>query len=330
MRGSELSLNLYFKELTMKKNYKYIRGILVFFLTMVVISIFTFILVKMQPGDPAVNYLRGMHQVVTDDALERARVQLNLDKPLPVQYGLWLKKAVRGDLGISYSKKRPVIQVIGAATKPTLELGAVSFVLLMIFASLNGLLGALNHGKFWDKLVQYLSFLYVSIPVFWLGYMLILILSVRLQLLPTSGRGSLAHYLMPAICLNIPLVGQTGLFIRNVLLEEMAQPHVENAVLRGVAKKDILKNHLINNIKIPMLTVLSSNIMYVISGSILIEEVFAWPGLGRMFVGAVKTADLPLIQGSLLLFGLMAIILNGGTQVLVYRLNPRTRGGSVK
>ena len=160
--------------------------------------------------------------------------------------------------------------------------------------------------------------------------MLILILSVRLQLLPTSGRGSLAHYLMPAICLNIPLVGQTGLFIRNVLLEEMAQPHVENAILRGVRKKDILKNHLINNIKIPMLTVLSSNIMYVISGSVLIEEVFAWPGLGRMFVEAVKAADLPLIQGSLLLFGLMAIILNGGTQVLVYRLNPRTRGGSVK
>lgn len=295
------------------------------FLTMVVISVFTFILVKMQPGDPAVNYLRSIHVGVTDEAVEKTRVELNLDKPLPMQYFLWLEKAMTGDLGTSYLKKKPVIDVIVNATMPTLELGAVSFLLLVIFSSLGGFLAALYNGHFMDKIVQTFSFFFVSIPVFWLGYMLILFFSVKWQILPSSGRGDFTNYILPAICLNLPLVGQTSLFIRNVLLEELPKAHVENAFVRGVKKKYILFHHLLNNIKIPLLTVLSSNIMYVISGSVLIEEVFAWPGLGRMFVSAVKTGDLPLIQGSLLLFGMMAIILNSGTQSLVYVLHPRTR-----
>lgn len=313
----------------MKKNplAKGLGKIILFFLTLVVISIFTFVLVKIQPGDPAANYLRTIHVGINDESLARARTYLNLDKPVTKQYTMWLGKAVKGDLGNSYVKKMPVLHVMANATIPTLQLGAVSFVLLLIFSSLGGFLAAIYNKSWVDKLVQGLSFLFVSIPVFWLGYMLILFFSVKLQILPSSGRGGFANYILPAICLNLPLVGQTSLFIRNVLLEEMAKPHVENALVRGVDRKYILKNHLLNNIKIPLMTVLSSNIMYVISGSVLIEEVFAWPGLGRMFVGAVRTSDLPLIQGSLLLFGLMAIILNGGTQSLIYFVNPRTRLG---
>lgn len=310
--------------------FQFLKRGISFILTLVVISILTFMLVKMQPGDPAVNYLRAIHVVINEQTVEHAREKLHLNKPLPEQYLMWLEDALKGDLGESYTKKRPVLEVVGEATLPTLELGSISFVLLVIFSGINGVLGALYNGRWIDKVIKVLSFLYVSVPVFWLGYMLILIFAVKWQLLPVSGRGDFTYYILPAICLNIPLVGQTGAFIRNVILEEMKKAHVVNAKLRGVKKKDLIINHLLKNIKIPLLTVLSSNVMYVISGSVLIEEVFSWPGLGRMFIAAVRAGDLPLIQGSLLLFGIMAIVLNEGTQALVYAMNPRTRRGGIK
>lgn len=310
--------------------FQFLKRGISFILTLVVISILTFMLVKMQPGDPAVNYLRAIHVGINEQTVEHAREKLHLNKPLPEQYLMWLEDALKGDLGESYTKKRPVLEVVGEATLPTLELGSISFVLLVIFSGINGVLGALYNGRWIDKVIKVLSFLYVSVPVFWLGYMLILIFAVKWQLLPVSGRGDFTYYILPAICLNIPLVGQTGAFIRNVILEEMKKAHVVNAKLRGVKKKDLIINHLLKNIKIPLLTVLSSNVMYVISGSVLIEEVFSWPGLGRMFIAAVRAGDLPLIQGSLLLFGIMTIVLNEGTQALVYAMNPRTRRGGIK
>lgn len=303
-----------------------LKQIILFFLALFVISILTFALVKLQPGDPAANYLRSIHVGVTEETLAHARQMLNLDKSLPEQYGIWFSKAVKLDLGNSYAKKRPVLDIIKEATEPTFKLGFVAFVILIVSASAIGIFGALNNGKAIDYIAQGISFVCVSIPTFWLGYMLIIVFSIILKILPASGMGGLETYIIPAFCLMLPLVGQTGLFIRKVLLEEMEKPHVKNALLRGVARKYVIGNHLLKNIAIPTFTVLSSNIMYLISGSILIEEVFSWPGLGRMFVSAVKVGDLPLIQGSLLFFGVMAIVINSGTQQVVYYLNPHMRG----
>lgn len=307
------------------RQFDILKGIILFLLALFVISILTFGLVKIQPGDPAANYLRAMHVGITDETLEYARQTLNLDKPLHEQYGIWLSKAVHLDLGDSYSQKRPVLEIIAEATMPSFELGFVSFIMLIVMASAIGIFGAMNHGKIVDYMVQGISFVCVSIPTFWLGYILIILFSIVLKILPASGRGGFETYIIPAFCLMLPLVGQTGLFIRKVLLEEMEKPHVKNAVIRGVSRKFIIRNHLLKNIAIPTFTVLSSNIMYLISGSVLIEEVFSWPGLGRMFVAAVKTADLPLIQGALLFFGVMAIVINSGTQQIVYYLNPHMR-----
>lgn len=304
-----------------------IKSIVSLVLTLLIISVITFLLVKMQPGDPAVNYLRAMHIGVNSETVEKAREFLNLDKPLPEQYMLWLKEVIKGNLGISYTQKRPVTDIIIGATIPTFQLGFVSFAFLLIISSAIGIVGALNHGKFVDYIMQGISFICVSIPTFWLGYMLIILFSITLKILPASGRGGFENYVLPAVCLMIPLVGQTGLFIRKTMLEQMGKPHVENAILRGVKKRYVIFNHILRNIAIPSLTVFSSNIMYLISGSILIEEVFSWPGLGRMFVAAVRAGDLPLIQGSLLFFGIMAIVLNSGTQRIVYYLEPHMRAG---
>ncbi|XVG95418.1 ABC transporter permease [Eubacteriales bacterium KG127] len=302
-----------------------LKEIILLLSTLILISVFTFGMVKAQPGDPAVNYLRATNIGVTDRTVEHARNILNLDKTLPEQYIIWLKNAIQGDFGMSYSQKKPVMSVILASAGATIELGVVAFVILLIVSWIMGFVGALYNGKFIDLAVQILAFLFVSIPVFWLGYILLLVFSVKLQILPSSGRGEVFNYILPSICLMIPLLGQTSLFIRKVMLEEMVKPHVENALIRGVEKKYVLWNHVVRNIMIPVVTVLSSNVMYLISGSVLVEEVFSWPGLGRMFVLAVKNGDLPLIQGYLMLFGIMSVVINGGTQKLVYRLNPRMR-----
>ncbi|MFC4803870.1 ABC transporter permease [Filifactor villosus] len=305
-----------------------------FVLTLLVISILTFILVQLSPGDPAVNYLRASHVAVTEETLSKARLELGLDKPVTQQYIDWLSNAIRGDLGRSYLKKAPVKEVIFSAVIPTFQLGALSFAVLLLLSLILGIAGALYHGRIVDYVVQAFSFICASIPTFWLGYMLIIYFSVTLKWLPVSGRGDMRHFVLPCLTLITPLVGQTSLLIRKSVMEQMSQPHARNAVLRGVDKKYIVFNHLLRNAAIPIVTVLSSNILYLITGSVLIEEVFSWPGVGKMFVSAVQGGDLPLIQGSLLLFGILSITINSLTQFAVHRLDPhlklRNRGVSLE
>lgn len=296
-----------------------------FFLTLLMISLLTFLLVKLAPGDPAVNYLRASHIVITDETVAKARIDLGLDKPLVRQYVDWLGGAVRGDFGISYLKKIPVTQVILTAVVPTLQMGVAAFVLLLILSLFLGITAALSHDKPWDHIVQSFCFASASVPVFWLGYMLILLFAVKLKWLPVSGRGNLLNYFLPCITLITPLVGQTSLLIRKSMMEQMEKPHVRNAVLRGVDRKYVIVNHLLKNASVPIITVLSSNILYLITGSVLIEEVFTWPGVGKMFVAAVQGGDIPIIQGSLLMFGVLAILINTLTQRGVRFLDPHLR-----
>lgn len=304
---------------------EFIKKLLLFFLTLFMISVLTFLLVKLSPGDPAANYLRASHVAVTDETLAKARIELGLDKPVVQQYMNWLTNALQGNLGKSYLKKVPVIKMIFTSVIPTLQLGVISFAVLLIISLFLGISSALFHDRLWDYIVQSFCFVCASVPTFWLGYMLIILFAVKLQLVPVSGRGGLGNLFLPCITLITPLVGQTGLLIRKSMMEQMQMPHVKNAILRGVNKKFVIINHLLKNSSIPIITVLSSNILYLITGSVLIEEVFAWPGVGKMFVSAVKGGDIPLIQGSLLLFGFLAITVNAITQRLVHFLDPHLR-----
>lgn len=294
-------------------------------LTLFTISIITFLLVKLSPGDPAENYLRASHVAITKTTVEKAREELGLNKPLIEQYGDWVSKAIRGDLGTSYLKKIPVLNMIKDSTKSTFEIGFIAFVALIIISTIFGVASALYKNKFLDYIVQIFAFMSASIPTFWLGYILIIIFAVKFKIFPVSGRSGFMSMILPCITLVTPIIGQTTLIIRKSILAEIDKLHVENAIVCGVKKYYIIKNHLIKNALIQIITVFSSNILYLITGSILIEEVFAYPGLGKMFVSAVKGGDMPVIQGSLLLFGIIAIIINILTEALVNYLNPQKR-----
>lgn len=302
-----------------------IKKIFSIFSIFLAISIITFFLVKLAPGDPAKNYLRASHVSITEENLIKTREELGLNKSYISQYLSWSANIIKGNFGISYIKKVPVISLIKEAIVPTFQLGIISFFLLILTAPLFGILSAMYKNKFLDYLIQFFTYIGISIPTFWIGYILIIIFSVSLKILPVSGRGTLKHFILPSITLVLPLIAQTIFFIRKTILEEMEKPHFENAIIRGIKKEKLIFNHLLKNCSIPIITVLSSNIMYVLTGSVLIEEIFSWPGIGRLFATAVKTGDLPLIQIQLLFFGLMSIIVNEITQIIIKNLDPKQK-----
>ncbi len=304
---------------------RYLREIALFFLALFVISVLTFSLVKFTPGDPAANYLRAAHIMINDETLENARVKLGLDQPILVQYTMWLGKIMHGDFGYSYIKNEPVTELMKRAVMPTLQLGAFAFVILFFLSLLFGILSALNHMKFLDYIIQAGAYFNISVPSFWLGYVLIIIFAVHYKLVPVSGRGEFKNFILPAITLLLPLLGQTTLLIRKAILEQMESPHVQNAILRGVNNKYIVFNHLLKNASIAIVTVFSSNILYLCTGSVIIEEIFSWPGLGKMFTSAAQQGDIPVIQASLMFFGIFAIVVNALTQKLVHRIDPHLK-----
>ena len=289
------------------------------------ISVITFFLVKLSPGDPAENYLRASHVSITAETLRETRKNLGLNNPLPVQYFNWLGNLLKGNFGTSYTQKTPVIDLVTEAFVPTFQLGIFSFIILIITAPFLGILSAIKQNTIFDCVIQILSYICVSIPTFWLGYILIIVFSVSLRILPVSGRGDWENLVLPCATLVTPLIAQTTFFIRKNILEEMENSHVENAIIRGVSRKDVIINHLLRNTSIPIITVLSSNIMYLLTGSVIIEEIFAWPGIGKLFVTAVRTGDFPLIQILLLFFGIVSVIVNEFTQVLVKFMDPRLK-----
>nr|WP_315048423.1 ABC transporter permease [uncultured Leptotrichia sp.] len=289
------------------------------------ISVITFFLVKLSPGDPAENYLRASHVSITAETLRETRKNLGLNNPLPVQYFNWLGNLLKGNFGTSYTQKTPVIDLVTEAFVPTFQLGIFSFIILIITAPFLGILSAIKQNTIFDCVIQILSYICVSIPTFWLGYILIIVFSVSLGILPVSGRGDWENLVLPCATLVTPLIAQTTFFIRKNILEEMESSHVENAIIRGVSRKDVIINHLLRNTSIPIITVLSSNIMYLLTGSVIIEEIFAWPGIGKLFVTAVRNGDFPLIQILLLFFGIVSVIVNEFTQVLVKFMDPRLK-----
>lgn len=289
------------------------------------VSLIAFLLIKLSPGDPAKNYLRASHVAITEETLLKTRNELGLNKPIIKQYVDWLGGVIKGEFGKSYTQKVPVLTLITRALIPTVQLGLVSFLFLILLSPILGVLSALYNNKILDYIIRGIGYIFVSLPSFWMGYILIIVFSVWLKILPVSGREGIKNLILPCFTLIVPLLAQNIFFIRKNVLDEMKKVHVESAMLRGVSPKKIIFNHLLRNTMIPMITVLSSNIMYVLSGSVLIEEIFAWPGIGKLFATAVRMGDLPSIQAMLLLFGIMSIIINELTQISIKLLNPRLK-----
>lgn len=292
------------------------------------ISLLAYSLINLAPGDPARIILQRLGTgPVTDAEVTVMRERLGLDAPFPVRYARWVADAIRGDLGTSYRTGQPVVQELGRRFLTTLEIAVPAFVLALVVAIPTGTLAALRRNRVADHVSRAGALVGASIPSFWLAYLLILLLAVRLQVLPVAGRGSLGHLVMPTVALAIGAAAGLMRLTRASVLEVLHQDHVRTARAYGIRPRVVLLRHALQNALIPIVTLAGMRFGALLGGAVIIETIFAWPGLGKYIVDSIYDRDYPSIQGFVLFIGTVFVVVNLVVDVAYVWLDPRVRLG---
>ncbi|MED3690616.1 ABC transporter permease subunit [Peribacillus butanolivorans] len=291
------------------------------------ISLITFILLHLIPGDPAVAYLRASHIPPTDETVAALRVELGLNKPLYVQYFEWLGKVLQLDLGMSYVSNNSVWEEIVVHFFPTVQLTFASLIFIVVISLPLGMISAIYKGKFVDQFSRILAFVSVSMPTFWLGFLLIYFLSVKLDLFPVLGRGTLAHLVLPSLTLAFAYIGTYMRLLRASMLGNLNEPFVVYARARGLRQRLIVIRHVLKKSLLPVITGLGMSFGNMLSGAVIVETIFAWPGMGQLFVTSILNQDYPMIQGCVLFMGVIFVVCNLLVDLTYSFLDPRIRWG---
>jgi ABC-type dipeptide/oligopeptide/nickel transport system permease component len=273
-------------------------------------------------GDPAT-------LLVTQDAtqadLARIRQAYGLDQPLTVQYARFVARVVRGDLGFSYRQGLPVGELILERLRATFELALAGLAVAVLLGVPLGIIAAARHGSTMDTAAMTLALLGTSVPSFWLGLLLIIVFGVQLGWLPVSGYGSLRHLLMPAFVLGGFYAAQVSRLTRTSLLEVLAQDFVRTARAKGLAARAVLLKHVLRNAALPVLTVVGLDFGRMLGGAVVVETIFAWPGMGRLAVQAVLGRDFPVVQGAVIMGAAIFLSVNVIIDLLYGFIDPRLR-----
>ncbi len=281
-----------------------------------------FSLIHLIPGDPVEIMLGDGAQPAEVEAL---RHDLGLDRPLGVQFLEYFSGLVRLDLGTSLRFRQPVTQLLREHYPATLELALAGMVAALLIALPLGALAALHRDRAVDHGSRFLALLGVSIPNFWLGPMLIWLLAIRLDLLPVSGRGGIASLILPAITLGTALAGLLTRMVRSSLAEELAKPYLVAARAKGLGRSQAVARHASRNAAIPVVTVVGLQFGALLTGAIITETIFSWPGIGRLIVQAIQARDYPLVQGGILAIALSYLLINLVTDLTYAVLDARIR-----
>ena len=281
-----------------------------------------FFLIHLIPGDP-VEIMLGESAVAAQK--EELRRELKLDRPVAAQYAAFLGGLVRGDLGVSFRSGEPVLREILSRFPATLLLATASLLAALLVAVPLGVLSAMRQHSPLDHLSAFLAMLGLSMPNFWLGPLLILIFSIRLGLFPVAGYGTARHLVLPALTMGAGMAAILTRMLRSSLLEEVRQEYVRAAAAKGLSRRAAVLRHALKNSAIPVLTVLGLQFGALLSGSIITETIFSWPGIGRLLVQAIAARDFPLVQGCVLFIAVCTVAVNLATDLLYSRLDPRIR-----
>jgi ABC-type dipeptide/oligopeptide/nickel transport system permease component len=286
------------------------------------ISIIDFGILRLIPGDPA----RAILGTSGGNAALVARLdsQLGLNRPLTSQYVIWLGDIVRGNFGYSYSQKQSVSSLLAQNIPPTLELIVAGLALTVVFGLLIGVAAALRRGHVTDTVLMAGSVTFLSIPSFWLGLLLIEILAVRVHVFPVVGGTGLDGLAMPAITLALGGVGLTARFVRSSVIEAAQQPHVLIARAKGVSRTMVLARHVIRNSMLPVLNILAIQFGSLLSGVVIVEEVFSRNGLGRLLVDSILAKDYPTVQACVLLIAITYCVVTLLVDLAYRVVDPRT------
>jgi len=286
------------------------------------VSVVVFVAIRLIPGDPA-QLMAG--QAATQEVVQQIRQSLGLDQPLPVQYLYFLRNVVRGDLGRSLFNGAPVVEELAQRFPRTVRLALASMAVASLIGIPAGILAATRRSTWVDTAVMLVALAGVSVPVFWLGLNLILLFSVRLQWLPSFGYETWRHLVLPSLTLGAASTAIVARMTRSAMLEVLGQDYVRTARAKGLAERVVVSRHALRNALIPVVTVLGLQLGTLLSGAVLTETVFAWPGIGRLLVEAVLARDYPIIQGATLLIAATFVVLNVAVDVLYGLLDPRIR-----
>lgn len=294
--------------------------------TLLGVSFISFSLLYLFPGDPAEIVVEVRYGIEpTQEMIEKVRAEMGLDRPLIVQYIDWLSKALRGDFGLSWTGGKPVMDVILERLPISAELFFTTFAISIVFALILGIISAIHKDKAIDHICRIYSLLGISIPSFWLGLILIWIFSVQLHLLPAFGCCELKHLILPVLTWSFSFMAVKTRFVRASLLEELSKDYITTARAKGLPERLVIFRHALRNALIPIITYFSLSISHLIVGSIMVEVVFSWPGLGSLLVGSVFKRDFPVVQALVFLSGVLLITVNLIVDVLYTVIDPRVR-----
>lgn len=314
------------------------------------VAIVVFLFMRLTPGDP-VDIMMGQGGAVSAGEMEQLRKEFHLDEPLPVQLWLFLKDAVRGDLGYSYIQKRPVTMLIAERLPATIELALGALFFGLLIAVPVGIISAVRQNSLLDRLSMAGAFLGISMPAFWLGIILILVFAVRLHWLPVQDRISygidlqevtglyvldslltrnwralqdtLRHLVLPSVTLGAAVAAVVARVLRSSMLETLRSDYVMLARAKGAPEWLVVMKHALRNALIPTVTVVGLQTGVLLGGNMIVETVFGWPGLGRLVVGAIFDRDFPLVQGAVMVYAFTFVTANLIVDILYTYLHPK-------
>ncbi len=297
------------------------RRLLLAIPTLLGISLITFLLVRVS-GDPA-RFVLG--ETATPEAIAQFRQENGLDLPLYEQFVRYNLNVLRGDFGESLRYKQPVVELFAERIQATLELGIAAYLVAVIVGVSTGVFTAVRAGSLSDKLARIMVLFGQAVPGFYLGLVLIIVVSVKLGWLPTGGREGLKHLILPTITLSSYLVAVIVRFTRSVMLDVLHQDYMRTARAKGLREQTAIWRHALPNAMIPLLTILALQSSVVFSGAVVTETVFSWPGIGRFAVAAIQTRDYPVVQGTVLILTSFVVLLNIVVDLAYAWLDPRIR-----
>lgn len=290
------------------------------------ISFFTFTLTYLSPGDAAEIMLTECGLLPTPELLAQTRADLGLDRPFLVQYGVWLSEILRGDMGMSYSFKMPVIDKLTMSFWPTLHMSLLSLVIMVVLSIPLGIWSAVRQNEWPDYLVRALTFFGVSVPSFWIGLMFLSFFGVKLRWVNVSGGSTdLKAMILPAVTLALAMSAKYTRQVRNAVLEELRQDYVMGARMREIPEHVILWKHVLPNAMLPIVTLLGLSLGSLLGGTAVVEIIYNWPGMGSMAVRAIATRDFPLVQGYVLWIALLYMSINLIVDLSYSYLDPRLK-----
>ena len=285
------------------------------------VATLVFVIMRLLPGDPAALMLSEAGG--SAQAIAELRAELGLDQPLAVQYGRYLLGLAQGDLGTSLFTHRPVSTTIAEQLGSTIELAVAAMFVAVGLGALLGIVAAVTHGSWLDAAATTLAVTGVSVPIFWSSLLLIWLLSLQFDLLPTTGQGGPEHLIMPALVLGFASAGAIARLVRASLLEVLDQDFVTTARAKGLHARVVLARHALKNAFIPVITVIGLQFGFLLGGTVVTETIFSRQGIGRLMVNAILWKDFPLVQGIVLLAALVYTLVNLSVDVMYAYLDPR-------